>query len=185
MVPLDPPESNAGLALRELLTPADAPVARATLHPMLAGVDATAPDAAGLAADRYARELAAIPTDEDGDPVFDLLLLGMGPDGHLLSVFPGSAALAADAPSVVPVPAPTHIGPALPRITLHPAVVTAARSVLLIVGGAAKASVLADVLEGDPTIDWYPARLARIDTATWLLDLGSAQDLREKAAADA
>jgi 6-phosphogluconolactonase len=178
VVPLDHPDSNAGLALRELLTPADTPVARATLHPMLAGIDATAPDAARLAADRYASELAAIPADEDGDPVFDLLLLGMGPDGHLLSVFPESAALAADAPSVVPVPAPTHIGPALPRITLHPAVVTAARSVLLIVGGAAKAAVLADVLEGDPTIDWYPARLARIDTATWLLDLGSAQDLR-------
>jgi 6-phosphogluconolactonase len=181
VVPFDHPDSNAGLALRELMTPVDTPVARATLHPMLAGIDVSAPDAASMAASRYAAELAAMPADVDGDPVFDLLLLGMGPDGHLLSVFPESAALAADAPPVVPIPAPTHIGPALPRVTLHPAVVAAARSVLLIVGGAAKASVLADVLEGDPTIDWYPARLARIDTATWLLDLGSAQDLRREA----
>lgn len=173
VVALEHPDSNAGLALRELLTPRDSPVARATLHPMLAGVDASASDAAAAAADRYTAELAVMPTD-DGDPVFDLLLLGMGPDGHLLSVFPDSAALAPDAPPVLPIPPPTHIGPALPRVTLNPRVVTAARSVLLIVGGAAKAATLADVLVGDPAIETYPARLARIDTATWLLDPDSA-----------
>jgi 6-phosphogluconolactonase len=177
VVPLEDADSNAGLAIRELMTPDEAPVARATLHPMLEGIDAASPDAAASAAARYVAELAAIPTDDDGDPVFDVLLLGMGPDGHLLSVFPGSAALAAGAPLAMPVPPPTHIGPSVARVTLHPGVVTAARSVLLMVGGAAKASVLADVLEGDPTIDWFPARLARIDTATWLLDLGSAHDL--------
>jgi 6-phosphogluconolactonase len=101
----------------------------------------------------------------------------MGPDGHLLSVFPGSAALTQGAPTVLAVPAPTHIGPALPRVTLRPSVVAAARAVLLIVGGAPKAPVVADVLEGDPTVERYPARLARIDTATWLLDPGSARDL--------
>jgi 6-phosphogluconolactonase len=178
VVPLDHPDSNAGLAVRELVTPVDTPVARAVIHPMLGGADASAPDAAGLAADRYARELVAVPADDAGDPVFDLLLLGMGPDGHILSVFPGSEALAPGVASVMPIPAPTHIGPALPRVTLHPGVVTAARSVLLIVGGAGKASVLAEVLEGDPGIERYPARLARIDTATWLLDPGSARDLR-------
>jgi 6-phosphogluconolactonase len=101
----------------------------------------------------------------------------MGPDGHVLSVFPGSAALAVDGPAALAIPAPTHIGPSVPRVTLHPAVIGAARSVLLMVGGAAKATVLAEVLEGDPTIETYPARLARIDTATWLLDPGSARDL--------
>jgi 6-phosphogluconolactonase len=177
VVPLDHPDSNAGLALRELLTPADTSVAHASFHPMLAGIDASAADAAAAAAARYAVELAAVPADDEGAPMFDLLLLGMGPDGHLLSVFPDGPALAAEAPSVLPIPAPTHIGPALPRITLHPAVVAAARSVLLIVGGAAKASVLANVLEGDPAIERYPARLARIDTATWLLDPDSAREL--------
>jgi 6-phosphogluconolactonase len=170
VVPLDHPDSNAGLALRELLTPADTPVTRATVHPMLAGVDAWAPGAAALAASRYATELAVMPTDDDGVPVFDLLLLGMGPDGHVLSVFPGSAALSSEAPLVVAIPAPTHIKPELPRVTLHPAVIGAARSVVLIVGGAAKATVVVDVLEEDPAIETYPARLARIDTATWLLD---------------
>jgi 6-phosphogluconolactonase len=178
VVPLDDPESNAGLALRELLTPPDTPVARATIQPMLADIDPTAPDAADAAAARYAAELAMVPTEDDGDPVFDLLLLGMGPDGHLLSVFPDSPALAPGAPPVLAIPAPTHIGPGLPRVTLHPGVVTAARSVLLIVGGAAKAPVVAEVLEGDPDIERYPARLARIDAATWLLDPGSAGALR-------
>jgi 6-phosphogluconolactonase len=176
IVPLDHSDSNAGLAHRELLGAAHLPVARATVHPMLAGIDASASDAGSRAAARYTTELAMLPADDDGTPVFDVLLLGMGPDGHVLSVFPESDALRSDA-LVVPIPPPTHIGPSVARVTLHPGVVAAARSVLLMVGGAAKSGVLAEVLEGDPTIETYPARLARIDTATWLLDPGSAARL--------
>ena len=176
VVPLDHVDSNAGLADRELLGTAGTPVASATVHAMLAGIDTAAPDAGDTAAARYATELGSVPTDADGLPMLDLLLLGMGPDGHVLSVFPDSAALRSGALAVA-IPAPTHIGPSVARVTLHPGVVAAARSVLLMVGGAAKATVLADVLEGDPTIETYPARLARIDTATWLLDPGSAAGL--------
>lgn len=177
VVPLDEPDSNAGLALRELKERDGGPVASAIVHPMLASRDLAAPGAGLIAAERYVAELHIVPRDPGGTPVFDLLLLGMGPDGHVLSVFPGSAALAADAPLVMAIPAPTHIEPSVPRVTLHPAVVAAARSVLLIVGGAAKATVLAEVLGGDPAIETYPARLARIDTATWLLDQASAAGL--------
>jgi len=176
VVPLAHADSNAGLALRELLGDGAGALADATLHPMLEGVDAADPEAGTLAAERYAAQLSVMPA-HDGVPAFDLLLLGMGPDGHVLSVFPGSAALSADAPTVMPIPAPTHIGPSVPRVTLHPAVMTAARSVLLIVGGANKAAVVADVLLGDPAIETYPARLARIDSATWLLDPASAATL--------
>lgn len=176
VVPLDDPDSNAGLALRELMGESS-PVAAAALHPMLAGVDASAPDAGSRAAERYLAELAIVPRDDEGVPLLDLLLLGMGPDGHVLSVFPDSPALAPDGPLVMPIPAPTHIGPSVPRVTLHPAVVAAARSVLLVVGGAAKAGVLVEVLEGDTPIGTHPARLARIDRATWLLDQASAQGL--------
>jgi 6-phosphogluconolactonase len=174
VVGLDHPDSNAGLAMRELLGPPDAPVARGTVHPMLGGVDTSAPDAAQVAAARYTAELAIVPSDDAGMPILDLLLLGMGPDGHVLSVFPGSRALDPGAPAVMPIPAPTHIGPSVARVTLHPAVIAAAHRVLLMVGGAAKAAVLADVLQGDPAIETYPARLARIDSATWLLDPDSA-----------
>ncbi|MET0773183.1 MAG: 6-phosphogluconolactonase [Candidatus Limnocylindrales bacterium] len=170
VVPLEHADSNAGLAQRELLGGRGPAVPEANFHAMLAGVDTTRADAGAVAAARYEAELAIIPTDDDGVPVLDLLLMGMGPDGHVLSVFPGSPALAPGAPLVVAIPAPTHVEPSLPRVTLHPAVIASARSVLLVVGGAAKATVVADVLEDDPAIETYPARLARIDTATWLLD---------------
>jgi 6-phosphogluconolactonase len=177
VVPLQHADSNAGLAARELLS-ADGPAVPAdNVHAMLAGMDATEADAGARAADRYTAELAVVPHDANGVPVLDLLLLGMGPDGHVLSVFPGSVALSPEAPLVVAIPAPTHVGPSVPRVTLHPAVVAAARSVLLMVGGAAKAPMVADVLEGEPAIETCPARLARLMTATWLLDTGSARDL--------
>lgn len=177
LVALEHGDSNAGLALRELVGAGGVPLPEANLHALLLGVDAGAPDAGRVAAERYAVELARLVPFRDGVPVFDLLLLGMGPDGHVLSVFPGSAALGAAAPVVMPVPAPTHIGPSVPRVTLHPAVITTAQAVLLIAGGAAKAAVLAEVLEGDPAIERYPARIARIDTATFLLDREAAKGL--------
>ena len=170
VVPLDDADSNAGLAIRELVGPAGVPIPEGHIHAMLRGVDAEGPDAGTEAAERYAAELARLVPFEDGAPVFDLLLLGMGRDGHVLSVFPGSGALDPRAPVVMPIPAPTHIGPSVPRVTLHPAVIASARSVLMIVGGDAKASVLAEVLEGDPEPERYPARIARIDTATFVLD---------------
>ena len=80
----------------------------------------------------------------------------------------------AGAPTVMPVPAPTHIGPSVPRVTLGPAVIGAARNVLLICGGATKAPTVVDVM--GPVWDpiRLPAQLARLDSATWLLDPDSA-----------
>lgn len=174
IVPLDHPDSNAGLAITSLLSPGGPAISPTNIHPMLAGLDPAAPDAGIVAAGLYTGALAAELPTLYGIPSFDLLLLGMGPDGHVLSVFPGSQALLVGAPLVIPVPAPTHIGPAWPRITLGPAVIGAAREVLLTVGGAAKAPTVVDVL--GPVWDpmRLPAQLCRVDTATWLLDTDSA-----------
>jgi 6-phosphogluconolactonase len=112
----------------------------------------------------------------DGWPVFDLLLLGIGRDGHLLSVFAGSSAFDSTELGLA-IPAPTHIEPHVERVTLNPAVIAAARSVLVVATGTDKASVVADILEGERDPRELPARLAARDGATWILDEAAAARL--------
>jgi 6-phosphogluconolactonase len=106
------------------------------------------------------------------------VLLGLGPDGHLLSCFPGSPALADDAPLVMAVPAPEHVEPHLPRVTLNPRLVAAAHHVLMMVPGGAKATIVKRILAA-PEVDPHelPGRLATGTNAVWLLDRGSAAEL--------
>ena len=112
----------------------------------------------------------------DGWPAFDLLLLGIGRDGHLLSVFPGSSAF--DAPELgLAIPAPTHIEPHVERVTLNPAIIGAARTVLVVAYGSEKAPVIADILDGDGDPRELPARLAARTGATWILDEAAAARL--------
>ena len=127
---------------------------------------------------RYVEELRADGPDEndDGVPAFDLMLLGMGPDGHLLSVFPDSAAFDTDA-WAVGIPAPTHVEPHIARVTLNPSFVTAARDVIMVTHGTAKADVLHDVLRGAIDPRRLPAQLARRAGATWIVDRAAAARL--------
>jgi len=130
----------------------------------------------------YAAEArAAVPHGPDGVPAFDLILLGIGPDGHLLSVFPGSPAIGSGELALA-IPAPTHIEPHLPRVTFSPAILGAAPDILAMVSGAAKADVLARILDGprlDPALPTgLPAQLARRASATWLVDEAAATRLR-------
>ena len=164
--------AHAHSARETLLGPAS-PARAARVHAFPLGVALR--DGAARAAADYAAELEQrIPTDADGLPVFDLVLLGMGADGHILSVFPGSAALAPGAPLVSAVPAPTHVEPHLPRLTLNPRVIGAARHVVVMCTGAAKAARVAEVLAGPDDVERLPAQLARGDNAVWLLDAAAA-----------
>ncbi len=184
-VPPDHAASNARLALGILLG-ADAggaglPVPAERIHPF--PVEAAIGEGLGAAwaATTYAERLRArVPAGRDGLPVFDLVLLGMGADGHILSVFPGSPALAPDAPLVMAIPAPPHIEPHLPRLTLNPRLVTVARHVLVMCHGAAKATRVAEVLEGPLDVARLPAQLARGDNAVWLLDAAAAAGLMRR-----
>jgi 6-phosphogluconolactonase len=102
-------------------------------------------------------------------PRFDLVLLGMGEDGHVASLFPGSPA-DTDSP-VLAVTADYQDRPA-DRVTLTPLVFNSARHILLLVSGAGKSQTLASVLKGDARPDRFPAQ--RIHPAegriTWLVD---------------
>ena len=122
-------------------------------------------------AHRYAEDVQANgpDTNDDGWPVFDLILLGIGPDGHILSVFPGSAAF--DRPEwALGIAAPTHVEPHVSRVTLNPAIIPAAAELLMVCHGAGKAEMIRDVLRGPRDVRALPAQLARRPGATWILD---------------
>src|SRR6185503_14946619 len=113
---------------------------------------------------------------DDGFPIFDIVLLGVGSDGHILSVFPGSPLLDSDA-VVSAVPAPTHIEPHVPRISLNPRIVGVARLPIVVSHGAGKAESLASVLGPERDVRRWPAQLARREGAVWFLDRAAAAGL--------
>lgn len=114
-------------------------------------------------------------------PRLDLVLLGLGTDGHTASLFPRSPALTETARWVVATPGPL---PGDLRITLTPRTIGAARHVRFLVSGASKADVLAEVLEGPHDPDRLPAQLiATADTdVSWFVDEAAAARLRRTSA---
>ncbi|MEA2578339.1 MAG: 6-phosphogluconolactonase [Chloroflexota bacterium] len=132
--------------------------------------------AAGCAADLAEELRAANLPLLDGWPVFDLVLLGVGGDGHVLSVFPGSAAFESKDWALA-IPAPTHIEPHVQRVTLNPTILTVARRLIVVVFGAGKAAVLGDIFGAEVDPVRWPAQLARREGATWILDRVAATNL--------
>ncbi|HUG29297.1 MAG TPA: 6-phosphogluconolactonase [Candidatus Limnocylindria bacterium] len=126
----------------------------------------------------YEAELRAAPlaVADSGLPIFDVMLVGIGSDGHVLSVFPGSPLFDGSA-WVSAVPAPEHIEPHVARLTLHPGVLEAARLPIVVAHGAGKAAILASVLAGERDERKLPAQLARRDGAIWFLDRAAAASL--------
>jgi 6-phosphogluconolactonase len=108
-------------------------------------------------------------------PTFDLILLGMGDDGHTASLFPGSDALHETRRPVVGVTAHYQDRPAR-RVTLTPPAINAARQVMFLVSGAGKAETLRDVLNGPYQPDVLPAQIVRpaAGSLSWLVDAAAA-----------
>jgi 6-phosphogluconolactonase len=133
------------------------------------------------AAEAYAAELRAAPFERDaaGTPILDVILVGVGPDGHVLSVFPGSPLL--DSPAwVAAVPAPQHVEPHVARVSLSPRFLASARLPIVVVLGAAKAETVARVLGGPRDVRRWPAQLARRGGAAWFLDRAAAAELSDR-----
>ena len=170
----DAEEGTAGVGQKGL------PIAIDAVHPFPTGEAIGRARGAAWCAESLAADLRAadLPT-VDGWPAFDLLLLGIGRDGHLLSVFPGSSALDSTELALA-IPAPTHIEPHVERVTLNPAIIGAARRVVVVAYGADKAAVIADAFGGEADARSVPARLAVRAGATWILDEAAAAGLSER-----
>jgi len=127
-------------------------------------------------AERYAEELGAqLPLVEGNWPGFDLILVGVGDDGHVLSVFPNSPALSSMA-WTLGVPAPSHIGPHLPRMTINPRLLEAA-PVLVVTYGAAKAEALGHVFGEVRDDRRWPVQRTRRTGGIWVLDEAAAAQI--------
>jgi 6-phosphogluconolactonase len=125
------------------------------------------------AADAYH---AAIEVALGPAPVFDVVYLGMGPDGHTASLFPGTIATIDQQRFAVANFVPKFDSY---RVTLTPPVLNAARHVTITAAGAEKAEALAAVLSGPPDPDRYPAQLIAplAGELSWLVDAAAAARL--------
>lgn len=172
-VPADDPQSNFLMAQETLLS--EVPIPDDQIHPMWTNFDN--PDDAATS---YEETLKQVLQPAEGEvPQLDLILLGMGTDGHTASLFPGTAAVHEAKRWVV-----THwVEPAqMNRITLTPPVLCNARHVAFLVDGEKKAEVLHRVLEGPYVPDELPSQVVRPThgTLTWFLDEASASQLTRR-----
>jgi 6-phosphogluconolactonase len=151
-VPLDDPDSNYRLGREALLD-------------QVGAANAAYPMRCKQGADPYQLRLGSL-----GSP--DLIHLGLGPDGHTASLFPGSAALDADPGRLVVMNEdPSGTNPHR-RMTLTFGAIARARTVVVTVVGASKAEALARVVAGDPTA---PASHLSAERLVWLVDPAAAE----------
>ena len=169
-VPADSDERNEKQARGALLGRVGVPEHRIHAMPASDG-DFTAPEDAAA---WYAGELAAAAPDGRTVPRLDLLLLGMGPEGHVASIFPGSPAVGDERTVVAvrdcPKPPPT-------RVSLGYSAINAAEEVWLLVGGRAKAPAVARALAGAEPVELPAAGVHGSRATRWLLDAAAAAEL--------
>jgi 6-phosphogluconolactonase len=167
-VPPDDEQSNFRMAQKAFLDAVAIPAAN--VHRIRGEIDPV------TAAADYAQILR---TDMGDPPRLDLVLLGLGPDGHTASLFPGTPPDTDDDALVRAVYSESQ---SMWRVTVTPKVINAAQTVAFAVEGVEKTAILADVLEGlrDPTK--YPAQIVAPEPGRllWLVDELAAGMLHEK-----
>jgi len=142
------------------------PIAPANLHPI--PTEGMTPEDAARAYERTLKSFYGAETLDPKRPLFDVTLLGLGEDGHIASLFPGTRALSERERWVVAV----TDGPPEPRISLTYPALESSRSVLFLVAGAEKRAIFARVLRGD---QGFPAmKLRPVGSLLWLTDAAAA-----------
>ena len=167
-VALEDDRSNAGMTINALLAQVSVP--DANIHPIPTGA-ATPEEAARI----YQAELRRFYGRDQLDPaapLFDLVLLGLGSDGHTASLFPGLSAVEETDRWAVGVD-PAGLAPFVPRVTLTFAALASTREMLFLVCGEGKREVLGRVLAGEN----LPAtRATATGELVWLVDRDAAPD---------
>ncbi|MDE2376495.1 6-phosphogluconolactonase [Bradyrhizobium sp.] len=160
-VPAGDALNNMALA-RAVLLDGNAPPAN--IHPI--PTSAGNPDQSARSYERELQEFYGATRLDPSRPLFDLMLLGAGPDGHTASLFPGDPALDETARWVVAVPT-ANVAPFVPRVTLTLPALASCREMLFEIAGLDKRAILTRLLNGEN----LPATRARsIGETVWLVD---------------
>jgi 6-phosphogluconolactonase len=163
-VPADDPLNNMGMARAAFL---DQCAPSANIHAIpTATADPTDPDRAAALYEQELQSFYGTETLDPAKPLFDLVLMGVGPDGHTASLFPDDPALDEQARWVVGVPK-ANVEPFVPRVTLTLPTLASCREMLFEVAGASKRAILTRLFAGEN----LPANRARSTGETvWLVD---------------
>lgn len=161
-VPWDSLDSNYAMANDAML--AQAPIPPQNIH----GIPfAGTPGEASADYERTLQSYYGSTVLDPGRPLFDIVLLGMGPDGHTASLFPGKPALNEQTRWAVDVPEP-GLTPFIPRVTLTYPALASARSVAFVAAGSDKTAMMRRVLAGDHELP--AARIAPVGELIWFVD---------------
>jgi 6-phosphogluconolactonase len=174
-VPEDDDERNEKQAREALLDHIDIPPSQ--VHPMAASDGGFGNDLAAAAL-AYEQLLAANAAPGEPAPNFDVHLLGMGPEGHINSLFPDTRAVLETTRMVVPVGDSPKPPPQ--RITLTLPAIQRSREVWLMVSGAGKADAAAAAIGGAQPVSVPAAGAIGLETTLWLLDQDAAAKLPDK-----
>jgi len=172
------PLSNASLVDELLLLPTASKTSTDSLGVQVHAWPTQLPGPAAVTSYLHELDKFQVPLNAERFPIFDIVMVGVGSDGHCLSVFPGSFLSRVGAPVASPVEAPTHIAPHVSRLTFSIGILASARSVCVSVVGSGKVNALKSIMETSFTITEFPAKAALTDTSTWLVDQAASDGLR-------
>ena len=164
LAPHEPQLSNMGMARRSFL---DRVAPRENIHAV--PTDTGDPDAAARAYEQDLRSLYGADRLDPARPLFDIVLLGVGPDGHVASLFPG-APPDDDGRWAIGV-AQANVAPFVPRVSLTFTALASCRQMVFLVSGPEKQAIFARIERGD---DLPATRIHSNTRTTWLVDRAAA-----------